>query len=92
MSIWLYPPEIIDLRAEEVIFKVRDIAWSLEHSEWESDSVLKIGLCRYPDIPPGAGPTIRIDCTNKTATIGDSEETDLQALGDALEKSHESPR
>jgi hypothetical protein len=86
MSILLYPPEIIDLQTEQVVFKVKDHAWSVGSSEWESNSVVRMDLCNYPHIPPGGALIVKINCTNKTAKIGNNEEIELQALGGALQK------
>jgi hypothetical protein len=86
MSLWLYPPEIFDLKTKEVVFKVRDIAWSLNKSEWESNSIIRISLSNYPYIPPELGIIIRINCAYKTAKIGDDSEIELQVLHDALER------
>ena len=86
MSIWLYPPEIFDVQTQQVIFRVRDIAWTLDHSAWEGDSVLSISLCKYPD--PETRLNVRINCADKMAKINNYEKIELKALGHALEKAH----
>ena len=86
MSIWLYPPEIFDIQTQQVIFRVRDMGWTLDHSAWEADSVLSISLRKYPDAETRLN--VRINCADKTAKIGNEEEIALKALGEALEKAH----
>lgn len=72
MSLWVYPPEIIDAETQDRILKFADPNWSLEFAEWESESIVRLLLSKYPGDRLPRGIPVQIDCALRCAVIGDS--------------------
>ena len=69
MSLWVYPPQIVDTRTEELLFKVSDQNWSMEHAQWETEETVRLGMRKYPGDRRPNGLVITINCTRRTAEI-----------------------
>lgn len=84
MSHWIESPSIVDQQASAVVYAPQDASWSLEQAGWESDSVVRLELRKYPG-GKGMDAVRTIDCAARRARI-DGREIPLAALDAALEK------
>lgn len=69
MSLWVYPPQIVDTSTDSLIFKVSDPNWSMDYAKWESEDTVRLGVRKYPGDRRPMGLEIRIDCLSRTAEI-----------------------
>ena len=85
MSLWVFPPQVIDTQSETVIFKTEDINWSLEYSKWLSDTVVRLGLRKYPGSVRPNGIVVEIDLSKNRAIIDADLSVPIEDLGHSLE-------
>jgi hypothetical protein len=70
MSHWLQLPQIEDLASGDVLCQFRDSLWSLDQALWQTDTLVRLLVRKYPG---GHQPTtlaIDIDCLARKAHIG----------------------
>jgi hypothetical protein len=86
MSLWVETPELVDTRTGRTLIGFRNTNWSLDAAEWQSDTVVKMTLRKYPGDhePPQFEATV--DCEKGTATIGGVAVANLADLEAALEQ------
>jgi len=72
MSLWVYPPEIVDAEAQDLILKFVDPNWSMDFAKWESDTIVHLGLRKYPGDRLPSGTSVQIDCASRIGVIGKS--------------------
>jgi len=82
MSLWVYPPEIVDAKTQELVLKFVDPNWSMDFVEWESETVVRLGLRKYPGDRNGI--TVHVDCETRRGEIGASR-VSLTELEEALD-------
>ena len=83
---WVCPPEIVDTHTDRTFFKFASESWSAERSAWESDSLVRLTLRKYPGNQPRNTLVVRIDCIHGTGDIEGGARVALDALEAALEK------
>lgn len=82
MSLWVYRPEIIDAETQTLVLKFVDPNWSMDFAKWESETVVRLGLRKFPGDRDGI--TVQINCEARCGAIGDSRFS-LTELEKALE-------
>jgi hypothetical protein len=87
MSLWVYPPEIVDVIEGTSLLKIRNIAWSLDHATWINDSCVTIELRKYPGNHVPTSVIATIDCIRCCAKITGGVEIPLEKFERALENS-----
>lgn len=83
---WVCPPEIVDTYTGATFFKFESESWSTDRSAWESDSLVRLTLRKYPGDQPRNTLVVRIDCIHGTGDIEGGARVALDALEAALEK------
>lgn len=70
MSLWVYPPEIIDTETQDLVLRFVDPNWSMDFAKWESETVVHLGLRKYPGDREVI--SVQVDCETRFGAIGDS--------------------
>jgi len=70
MSLWVYPPEIIDVETQDLVLKFANPNWSMDFAKWESETIVHLGLRKYPGDRNGI--SVRINCASRSGEIGHS--------------------
>lgn len=82
MSLWVYPPEIVDAETQDLVLKFVNPNWSMDSAKWESETIVRLGLRKYPSDRNGI--SVRVDCASRCGEVGDSR-FPLSEFEEALE-------
>jgi hypothetical protein len=82
---WVYCPEIIDLSTGQTIFRFQDRNWSLDQDEWETLSVVRFTLRKWPGNHQPVALTAAIDCFTRLCDVMGTQVT-LDSLESELER------
>jgi hypothetical protein len=70
MSLWIEVPTIHDRVAGKELLTFEDPHWSLDSTEWRSDSVVALTMRKYPGNHRPVDIVATVDCLGATADIG----------------------
>ncbi|WP_395143623.1 hypothetical protein [Armatimonas sp.] len=69
MSHWIESAELIEVSTEEHVFSFSDTNWSLDNAVWDSPSVVRLTVRKYPGNHTPPDFTVVLDCEAKTVTV-----------------------
>jgi hypothetical protein len=85
-SLWIETPEIRDATTDEVLLRFNDERWSLNRSDWESDTRVRVALRKFPGSHTPWEIVATVDCERRIASVGLDTEVALEALESVLER------
>jgi hypothetical protein len=90
-SHWVCSPELVDTQTGQSVFKFAAEAWSADSSAWESESLVRLALRKYPGGQPRGSLVVKIDCVLGTVEVDTGERVALQDLEGVLDKALQTP-
>lgn len=85
MSHIIETPLLRDARSGEVLLEFRDSRWSVDPPQWLSDSTIRMQLRKYPGSYEPDSLIVDVDCSTRTATIGDQHLASLSDVETTLD-------
>jgi hypothetical protein len=84
-TLWVYSPCIVDTQRRICVFRFADACWSVDRSVWLSDTVVELGLRKFPGHRTGSGVRVVVDCERRVAYRGEGKNVALSRLESELE-------
>ena len=86
MSHWIETPQLLDTHTQQRLISFEDSTWSLNQADWQSNSVVKLSLRRYPGNHTPSSVEVLVDCEHDRATVEGTVVEGLANLEAALER------
>jgi hypothetical protein len=84
-SLWVESPEIFDLTESKPQLRFGSELWSLDDSEWKSNSVVRLVLRKFPGNHAPVQLEVLADLQSQTASVQSSPPVPLEHLEHAME-------
>jgi hypothetical protein len=84
-SLWVESPEIYDSQANVSPLTFDSELWSLDQSEWLSESIVTLRLRKFPGNHLPAQVGVSVDCQHRTAQLEAGPRVKLEELEPLLE-------
>lgn len=69
MSHWIESFTLVDAATGRIVWHLEDPNWSLDEAKWTSDSVVAVGIRKYPGDHSPSSFEVTIDCDALTAAV-----------------------
>lgn len=88
MSLWVEPPVLVDTQSGRTLIRFSDPNWSLDSAAWESESVVRMKMRKFPGnhIPPQFD--VVVDCASHSIRVESQAPREIAKIELALEEAH----
>lgn len=92
MSLWIETPQIVDTSTGCEVIEFKNPHWSLESASWQTDSLVRLKLRKYPGDHFPLYFDASVDCEKQCGTVAAAEVSSLAEFEATLEKLYASGR